>query len=285
MNRAFLCLFAFLFSVSTFALDLSLISGVDQSIIKASDFYDSVEKGSLIVLGESHAQNGEDNYDQVLQAELISELQKRGLKVSVGMEFVAYTFQESLDAYLNSELPEEDFLKNIHWGRTDFTYYKQQVVSPLELGGWTYGINAPRSLTKKIFRKGFDSLSPEERALIPVDFERGNDHYFKRFVEAMGGHGDPNFLENAFLAQSVWDDVMAFQTKSILEKHNPDVFIIIVGNFHVRYGGGLVDRLNVRGVENIISIVQTPNVKYDDDKRMKLATPHKTYGEVSTFVW
>lgn len=285
MKNLILCLMASLICANLQASDLKLISGSDQSKIELSELVKNIEPSSVIVMGESHAFKGYSKLDQLLQVKLIESLQEAGFKVSVGMEFISFTFQESLDAYLNSEIDEGQFLKNINWGKTPYENYKKQILSPLNNSGWTYGINAPRFLTKKIFRTGLGSLTPEERDLIPEDFEIGNDDYYERFVEAMGGHGDPQFLKQAFTAQSVWDDTMAWNTNEIMKENSSDVFVIIVGNFHVRYGGGLVDRLYKRGLNNIISIIQTPNLKLDDIDREELAKPHEKYGEISTYVW
>ena len=61
-----------------------------------------------------------------------------------------------------------------------------------------------------------------------------------------GGHVPDSKLDNYFQAQSTWDETMAWQSLEFMKNHIDQVFVIIVGEFHVQYGGGLPASLNRR---------------------------------------
>jgi hypothetical protein len=98
--------------------------------------------------------------------------------------------------------------------------------------------------------RALKSLTDQQRQLLPPDFSRGRTLYYDRFLEVMSGGAHPlppAALERFFWAQSLWDDTMAWK---VLEWHqlNPDDdIVVIVGDFHATYGGGLEDRLRARG--------------------------------------
>lgn len=246
------------------------------------DVADRVAPGTILVLGEAH-----DNAVHSAQhVALLQELRGRGLKVSVGMEFLEYPAQDALDRYLRGELAEADFLKEAGWGGSNFAYYREQIRFSLGGEGWTYALNSPRVLSSKIARGGLESLSAEEYALLPPQFSRGNDGYFERFQNAMGGHGPKgDALERYFLAQSLWDDTMAWKALKALRRDPAQVLVIIVGEFHVQYGGGLPDRLRARGANAVVTLSQL-NVEGASAEEIEEATrPTGVYGPRADFLW
>ena len=83
------------------------------------------------------------------------------------------------------------------------------------------------------------ALSAEERRFLPPVWERGNARYFERFQEAMKDHAEPEEIDNYFWAQSLWDDTMAWQALRAQTADPRGILVIIVGAFHVEFGGGL----------------------------------------------
>ncbi len=158
--------------------------------------------------------------------------------------------------------------------------------NPLAAGGWTIALNAPRTLTSAIAKKGVAGLSPEELALLPTDFERGNDGYFERFKEIMGGaHVPAEMLETYFEAQSAWDEVMATEAIAYLERRPEQTLVIIVGDFHAAYGGGLGDRLSRRGKAPKRIISQINLNEYDESVWLSAVLPDSRYGPRGDAVW
>lgn len=240
--------------------------------------------GEIVVLGEDHAtKNGAGEPEQYIhhdnQLRLIEQL-----GASVGMEFLTYTFQNSVDQFLAGSLPEADFLREVHWSSGNpFEFYRPQIVAPRGFtGATTVALNIPSEIAGKVAANGKDSLDSGERALLPPVWRRGNDAYFERFKEVMKEHPlPPAELENYFWAQSLWDDTMAWRA---LQARASRPLVIIVGAFHVEFGGGLPYELRAQGA----SVKTVLQVAVDDWSAASLRAaiqPDPVYGARADFLW
>lgn len=248
MFRLLLCIKFILFLSSAACAQTAIKENIfdlqKQKNIHLDHFVEEVQPGSILVLGESHAFNGQQNLDQIKQLLLIQKLVQKFKNVSVGMEFINWPFQNQLDQYLNKSILEDDFLKQISWGGSPFKDYKPQILETLKGQGWTYALNAPKELNSYISKNGLTNMPTKIGSLLPPSFVVGNQHYKKRFFDLMGdlsGHGVSG--EYYFQAQSVWDDTMAWKAIEIMKSNPKGILVIIVGKFHVQYGGGLPDRI------------------------------------------
>lgn len=262
--------------------------------------------GAILILGEEH--NNPQHAQH--QMEIIHGLQHLGLKVHVGMEFVDFTQQQSLEQYRRHEISETNFLQQIAWTGFDFANYREQILAPQEqLSEHCYGINSPRSLTSKVSKKGLESLTTEDRKLLPPQFTLGRSSYKERFSEVMGGHIPPEKLDRYFAAQSIWDDTMAYQSllaysqqlssASSLARTEKTIFVIVVGEFHVQYGGGLPDRLQTRMYDFSLSVSDSHlpmtlpiiTMSFLDQQGMDKETqqqetqPHAKWGSRADYLW
>jgi uncharacterized iron-regulated protein len=257
--------------------DLYRGSNTEQLTLEQS--FEQIKPGSIVIVSESH---GFRPHHQN-QISIINSLCARGLNVSVGMEFIDFTQQPVLDAYIEGKKPEADFLKEIKWGSIPFELYREQVLAPKNCGGQTLGINAPRSLTNAISKSGLESLSVEQRKLLPPNFSLGRKVYLDRFTEVMKEHVPGEALARYFEAQSVWDETMAYQSLRYIESHPTHVLVIIVGDFHASYGGGLPDRLQARGVKSLVVYSQI-NADEVDSIEDELAM-HPQWGQRADFIF
>lgn len=242
-----------------------------------------VHPGMVVVLGEQHGTMQMASQ----QSQVIENIKKLGFCVSVAFEFFERQYQDSVDQWRRGEISEEQFLSAVHWGAGfPFAAYRQQALLPdLALGEKTIALNARRALTSKIAAQGLDGLSPAEHDELPPGFELGNEHYLTRFKETMGGHlPSPEALSRYFAAQSVWDDTMAFEASRFMATHPDQVLVIIVGEFHVQYGGGLPDRLRARGqTVKTFSLVNLAG--YTPEEQKQLLEPSARDGDRADFVW
>lgn len=281
-----LAAFLVTFSEPVFCKDLISVSTAQSySVVEVAE---SINPGTIVILGETHATNGTQNLDQQNQVDFISALQAKYQNVHVGMEFINYTLQDQVDQYLDGDLTDDEFKSNIGWGGSPFESYKEQILAPLFRMGWTHALNAPRSLTRAIARNGLSELTESERALMPPNFSLGSEIYRKRFYEVMGDFHDndaPEYVKNMFAAQCTWDDTMAWQATEKVKVNPLQIMVIIVGNFHARYGGGLADRLRARGHSEIVTIVQVASEGLSDSEIEGLIKPHPVYGTVSDYIW
>lgn len=256
-----------------------IYDGQTNAQIELNTVLDQVKPGSVLIIGEQHGLPA--IHDQ--QMGILKELWNRGLKIAVGMEFFNYTDQKFIDQFRRNEISEDDFKKTINWGGADFSLYGPQLL----FGEAGLGINMPRSVTSQISKQGLQSLTPEQQILMPPQFELGNEAYKRRFFEVMGGHVPPEKFVNYFAAQSVWDDTMAWQSLKFIE-NNPDyVFVIIVGEFHVAYGGGLPDRIKKRSLWelDVITISQIYTEGLSQDEIQQAIKPSEVDGKRADFIF
>ena len=278
-------------AVAAASVPAPLLDGRSLLPVTASQIIERIRPGSVLILGENHGIAA--HRDQHLT--VLNLLRQQGFKVSVGMEFINYTDQPFVNQYLAKQLDEDAFLKAISWQGFPFEFYKQQILFPnLCDGELTLGLNVPRTITSKIAKTGLDSLSVDERQLLPIDFTLGRDSYKARFAKIM--HVPPGpALDRYFTAQSAWDDTMAFQAVKFLDSNPKHVLVIIVGEFHLQYGGGLADRILARQPNtNIVSVSQVWAVNFLADgsevpmteaEIQKEITPSDSEGPRGDFLW
>ncbi len=224
------------------------------STLTELDHYDLVQElvsADMIIIGEHH----DSTEHHQAQVELLRQVGQLYWAFHLGVEFINYQQQTSLDAYLNQSISEEQFLSEVNWGGIPFAEYKQQYLVPLNYGGWTFGVNLPRSVSSEISKVGLENITPSSSALLPPNYEVGNSLYFERFESTMKGHVSPEKIQHYFQAQSMWDDTMAWQ----LGRHFTEgkFIAMIVGEFHVAFNHGLVSRIQARHPQaNVLSFSQ-----------------------------
>ncbi|MBX2994752.1 MAG: ChaN family lipoprotein [Bdellovibrionaceae bacterium] len=280
----FLSLAGFSCAVSAAAASSgTLLRGSTLKNVSVLQAVSQVQPGEIVVIGEEHGQAG----SQAGQLEILRALRARGLKVSVGMEFLEYPQQALTDAFRAGQLSETDFLRQVQWGSIPFDFYKDQVLFPeASEGGRTVALNIPRAVTSQVAKKGLDSLSPEQAQLLPPGLTRGNDRYFARFKDAVGGHlPDAAAAERYFMAQSVWDETMAWTALASVQQDPSQVLVIIVGEFHVQYGGGLPDRLRARGAAKVWTFSEVNLTGLTHEESREALSPSELDGPRADFLW
>ncbi|HEX7675724.1 MAG TPA: ChaN family lipoprotein [Bdellovibrio sp.] len=262
-----------------------ILRGSDLQPISLEESLNSVSPGSIVVIGENHGlQVHQDQQVSIMQA-----LRNKGLTVSVGLEFFTYTDQPLVNQYRAGQLAEADFLKKIQWGLPSYDFYRKQALFPnLSEGAETIALNAPRTLTGKVAKSGLESLTDEEKALLPPQFSLGRDSYKKRFLESMGHHlPSPDMGDRYFVAQSIWDDTMAWNAGNFITSHPNQVLVIVVGEFHVQYGGGLPDRIRARVPAGtpVLTFSQVDTSGLTDEDIHSEIDPTGEYGSRANYLW
>lgn len=245
--------------------------------------------GDIIVMGEEHAIKGSESDPETFvhhqnQTRLIHKL-KESQTVSVGVEFLTYTFQHLVDEFVDGFFPEAAFLQDVHWGSNPFQFYRNQILSTRGTWGQTVALNIPQEIADQVTKAGKDSLTPDQKALTPPFWERGNDSYFERFSDIMKEHAPPAAIERYFWAQSLWDDTMTWKALEHQREHPEHVLVIIVGEFHVLYGGGLPYELKKNGAHSVKTVVQMQISDWADSTLQEAIRPDPKYGESADYIW
>ncbi len=249
-----------------------------KTLVQFSDIIDRVKEGDVIFVSENHG----IAKHHAMQKDVIRALIARGFKVNMGIEHFSYLEQNAIDAYLRSKISEDQLVKTV--GLSGFENWRDQMWMPLSSGGWSYGLNAPRWLTDKILAVGIDLLSPVERSILPSDFTLGNSGYKERFKQAAGVvHPTLNF-ERTFMAQSAWDDTSAMTLASLVRNDPHAVFVVLFGDFHVIYGGGLPDRFHERSHTDFITVSQVCREGFSSSQLDRQIQSNPKYGQRADFI-
>lgn len=272
-----------MFSTLAGALPVSeqLFDGKTGQVTPKSNLWARIRPGTVVVIGEQH----DYRPHQDIQIQVIKRSQEMGFLTSVGMEFFEYPDQGSVDLWRQGKLTETDFLQAVRWGSFAFSGYRSQVQAPRWGSESVIALNAPRTLTGKIAKTGYGSLTAQELQMLPPQFELGNLRYFERFKAAIGHLPNPEAGIKYFTAQSVWDDTMAWKAREFMAQNPNQVLVIIVGEFHVQYGGGLPDRLRARGVHDIVTISELDFGDFTADEKTAALNPTIEDGARADFIW
>ncbi len=255
--------FCLIFSSAPFAGELELLPLGDPELAfrlgsaAEGGFYDSsvgeeitLEEAAdrmagahVILLGEEHT----DLEQHRTQASLIRELGKRIPNLALGMEFFLRDQEETLRRYTSGELTGEDFLLESGWydrGGLRFDYYEPLLDAARDLGLPVYGLNIPREILRSVNRKGLESLTSEEQAVVGeviVDGSPGHRFLIGRYFGDTLSQMPPGWFDNMYAAQCVWDTIMA---RSILDRLPEEgAMVVVVGQGHVSYGLGISRRI------------------------------------------
>lgn len=265
-----------------------IYNGLNADETNLQSIVDRVQPGTIVVIGELHGMPE----IQAKQMELLNAIRAKGLPLSIGFEFLNFTDQKLVDDYRSKIVTEDEFKTAVNWGSGfDFNYYKDQILFPNStLGETTLGLNVPGYITKQIAKGGYDSLTVDQKLLLPLDFTLGNAGYKERFSVAAGPHMPADKLDSYFAAQSAWDEAMASSTINYFETHQDQVFVIIVGEFHVQFGGGVPDRLRQRLAQkglpaDILTVSQGWSEGLTPDEFQAEIQPSPVYGRRADFVW
>lgn len=283
MNSWSLLIVSVLLSACAHAQTSGILTGATHQSVTLEQAVAGVTPGSIVVIGENH---GFKEHQQQ-QVAIMSALRNRGLKVAVGMEFFTYTHQDLVDSFRQGILTEADFLKAIQWGSPSFDFYRDQALFPdLNEGTKTLALNAPRALTGKVSKGGLEALTPEDQALLPPNFSLGRDSYKQRFLSLMPHLPSPEAGARYFAAQSIWDDTMAWKATDYIKAHPDQVLVIVVGEFHVQFGGGLPNRLQVRSSQTpVMTFSQVNTEGLTEEEVAAEITPSPTEGPRADYLW
>lgn len=262
-----------------------LLDGATTESVEIGQIVNQVEPGEVVIISENHG-FGPHHQNQVDVLNALAKMAPSRLKISVGMEFFPRFAQDFVDQYLSGMLPEDVFLTKVEWGKgISFDNYRRQVLIPNSTSGFTVALNARRALTSKIAKCGLDSLTDEERSELPKDFTLGNSDYLERFREIMGGHVKEDQLDRYFAAQSAWDESMSTSSCEFIKSHPQQTLVVIVGDFHAAYGGGLPERMRARGCGKITVISQLQVADISQPRQNPELSPHPKWGARGQYVW
>lgn len=219
----------------------------------------------VIYVGERHTSQAHHR----IQLDVIRALSERGKHISVGMEMFDHTYQHQLDRWSSGELQWDAFLKQVHWyanWKFDDTLYKDILIYVQSHHLPLIGLNIPFHLPAKISVGGLDSLSDQDRAMLPDAIDVTNAEHRAYVKSIFTGHhsikGRDDF-ENFYTAQCAWEDGMA---QAIADNLKDNTMVVIAGNGHIVRKFGIPNRAYARTKAPFLTVyLATPNEKVSPD--------------------
>jgi aminopeptidase N len=225
------------------------IMGIAASDLSPVDrIINDVSEKRVIYVGECH-----DRFSHhMAQLRVIQGLDRRDRNIAVGMEMFQRPFQDVLDRYLDGQIDEKTFLKESEYLKRwsyDYHFYRPIIEYCKEHGIPILALNLTEEISKKVARKGLESLSDEELKQVPVGLDWSNTVYKTRLRQIFEEHteGEVENFDDFYQAQVLWDETMAQCVHDYLN-NNPDrQMVVLAGNGHIAFGDGIPSRTCRRG--------------------------------------
>ncbi len=213
-------------------------------VLDEATLFDRLARGRVVLMGEEHTSMEQ----KLLHERVLRGLVARDPNVVLGMEFFLRSDRDALARWSAGELDDDGLLREVGWydrGSYHWEYYAPVMHAARELGVPVVGLNVDRAIVRAVNRGGLAGLSDAQREEVgPVDVSGSPDHRYLigRYFGETVGLLPPEWFENMYAAQCVWDVVMA---RSILADLPPEgTMMVIVGSGHVAYDLGISRRID-----------------------------------------
>lgn len=248
--------------------------------VEETAFWARLQKARAVCVGEDHP----NPHHHWVQLRVVQEVGKRKPpKLALGLEMVQRPFQGPLDDYAARRIDSGALRSRVGWDERwgyDWEFYGPTIDAAVGAGGQVLALNAAKELSKKISRQGLESLTPDEKALVPELKLDDAQHraWFDALMEGMGGagahsqkkegdqpenphkekspHSDVPEMpssERIYTVQVLWDETMADVSAKWLAANPNGQIVILAGNGHC-HDSAIVGRLKRRGVTDVVSV-------------------------------
>ena len=219
-------------------------------------------RADVVLFGEFH----DNSLGHWLQLEVLKSLHV-GNRLILGAEMFEADNQNGLNAYLKSDISEEEFSKGVRLWPNYKTDYKPLVDFAKEHQLTFIATNVPRRYASQVYKQGvesLDSLSMEEKtwiAPLPFPYDANLPGYKKMMSMFEGKHSNDNLPK----AQAIKDATMAHFIDENFEEGK--LFLHFNGTYHSNFKEGIVWYLNRYSADlsvvTIAMIVQEDVFKWD----------------------
>lgn len=237
----------------------------------------------FVYVGESH-----DNMAMHdIQLKVIQGLFGQDPKIAIGLEMLPADTQPVLDRWSQGLLSKDELVSEVRWyvnWSLNFGYYEKILDFARDKKIPVFGLNAPRDVITKIRMKGWESLTDEEKALVPQPDLADQDHRTlirtifesSEIPHAMKGEALETMFEGLYRAQSAWDEVMASNAIRGSGREGRKM-IVLAGSGHLLYNLGINRRVYGKNQTPFRTVVAVELAR--DEKSLDVS------GSFADFVW
>jgi uncharacterized iron-regulated protein len=205
----------------------------------------------VVYVGERHTSAAH----HAAQLEILRALHARHPDLVIGMEMFDRSYQGVLDRWSAGELDEAGFLRRTHWyanWRFDYALYRPILEYARAQRVPVVALNLPFNIPPKIRVGGTGHLSAHEKGFLPAQVDTSNEAHRAYVRQIFQQHDFRSDFEDFYLAQCVWEDVMA---ESVAARLGSDRMLVLAGNGHIQFKYGIPDRAFARTGQPFRTIV------------------------------
>jgi uncharacterized iron-regulated protein len=244
--------------------DLDIIDTSTSQHLDWNTFFNFVDDADVVLLGEQH----DHAAGHAFQLAVVEDVMDKYPKSVLALEMLERDEQLRVDDYMEDFIDAKTFASitlSKNWGGPGGweAWYQPIIDATKERGGLVVAANAPRRYVRLARIDGYeriDELPKERRLFIDYPEELSGGRYRQRFWELAnhdeedGGDGleiDVTTIDNddpllpTFKSMQSWDATMAQSIVDSKPSRDHKV-ILLVGQFHVEYDGGIVQELRKR---------------------------------------
>jgi uncharacterized iron-regulated protein len=217
-----------------------VISGRTGAPISWDEMVADLQTVRVVYIGEKHTSAAH----HAMQLRVVRALHSLDPHMAVGMEMFDRTYQAVLDQWTAGSLDVDEFLRRTHWyanWRFDFSLYHDILLYAKSHRIRLAALNLPSNIPPKIRVGGIEHLSAYEKEFLPeqVDTAVSAHREFAQQVFGMHDFKSGVKFEDFYLAQCVWEDVMAESVATLL---GADRMVVMAGNGHIQFKYGIPER-------------------------------------------
>jgi len=199
-----------------------------------------------ILVGEGHR----NTWDHKVQQQLLKGLSEAGDGPVLGLEMVAVDMQPVLDDFCEGLVEIDALPEELEWTEKwgyNFALFRGHFEIAKNHGLPVAGLNVPTYVTRKISKDGLDSLTDEEKALLPAEIVPPSSDQRMTLDAIFAQHeskdaSDPVQKERFHLVQSIWDSKMAEEAVRLRKEFDWPV-LVVAGSGHVENSWGIAKRI------------------------------------------
>ncbi len=261
-------------------VDLEIIDPATNQHMGWDSFMKRIGGVDIVLLGEQH----DHAVGHAVQFAVVEDVMDAYPQSVLALEMLERDEQLRVDDYMEDFIDAEVFAsitQSNSWGGWD-EWYQPIIDATKERGGSVVAANAPRRYVRLARLDGYeriDELSRERRAFIDYPEKLSGGRYRQRFWE-LAAHGeeeepaevdvttiDPGDpMLPTFKSMQSWDATMAQSIVNANPSNNHKV-ILLVGQFHVEYDGGIVQELRNRMPSAKVLVVSIQREVPDEEWR------------------
>lgn len=257
--------------------DVSIIDPASANHLTWHQLLEQLDGADVILLGEQH----DHAVGHAVQLAIVEDVMDQYPDSALALEMLERDEQGLVDDFMEDVIDEDTFEKLTHstnWGAKDGwgAWYQPIIESVKERGGVVIAANAPRRYVRLARTDGYerlDELSAERRVFVDYPDELSSGRYRQRFWEFAFHNEEEESAEEidvevidpddpmlpVFRSQQTWDATMAQSIVNANPSQEQKV-ILLVGQFHVEYDGGIVQELRNRAPQLSVSVVSIQRV-------------------------